>query len=315
MLLNECIGYLGIVPDGVYIDCTIGGAGHASEIAKRLDTRGRLLGIDRDAAAVEAAWQKLERQSQIVRFDIVQSNYLYIEKISREVGIEKANGILMDLGASSHQLDEADRGFSYNSNAALDMRMDRGAELTAETVVNKYAERDLVAIIAKYGEERWAARIGKFIVERRELGKIRTTGELVEIIKAAVPKQVRRDGPHPAKRTFQAIRIEVNDELTVLKKSIDACANMLEANGRLCVISFHSLEDRIVKTAFKELSATCVCPRGAPVCICGTVPKLRVVSKKPILPGQEEIKENPRARSAKLRVAERLPTGSQAVKK
>ena len=308
VLLDECIEYLNITPDGVFLDCTIGGAGHASEILKRLSVCGRLLGIDRDESAVIAARQRLEKVNSAARFDVVHANYLDIEKVCRDAGISKVNGILMDLGTSSHQLDETERGFSYKNDALLDMRMDLRDQLTADIVVNEYPEKELTRIITEYGEERWAARISNFIVDRRKVKRILTTGELTDVIKAAIPKQARREGPHPAKRVFQAIRIEVNDELTALRNTVKACADRLEINGRLCVISFHSLEDRIVKTTFKELSAACVCPKEAPVCVCNTAPKLTIISKKPILPDDTEVAENPRARSAKLRIAEKTVT-------
>ncbi|MCL2146364.1 MAG: 16S rRNA (cytosine(1402)-N(4))-methyltransferase RsmH [Synergistaceae bacterium] len=306
VLLDECIRYLEIKPEGTYIDCTVGGAGHASEILKRLNKQGRLLGIDRDFEAVGAARKRLEKLCLPAKFDVIHSNYVDIENICKDAGIVKADGILLDLGVSSLQLEDAERGFSYNFDAPLDMRMDRSSGFNAADVVNGYSERELTEVLTKYGEERWAVRISKFITERRKYGGISTTGELVDLIKAAVPKEARREGPHPAKRTFQAIRIEVNDEMAILDKAISNCVEMMNKNGRLCVITFHSLEDRILKNAYKRLSATCICPKGIPVCVCGTVPKLRIISKKPFLPSVAEIRENPRARSAKLRVAECL---------
>lgn len=301
VLLNECIDNLNIRPDGIYVDGTMGGGGHSLEIAKRLTT-GRLICIDQDPNAHEAAGKRLAEYKDRITF--VRDNFGNIANILDGLGIEKIDGMLLDIGVSSHQLDEAERGFSYQQDAPLDMRMNPDRPFSAYDVVNGYDEDELDRVIFTYGEERWARRIAQFIVKERENKPIETTGELVDIIKKAVPKGARKDGPHPAKRTFQAIRIEVNGELEVLQRAIDDVAARLAVGGRLCIITFHSLEDRIVKEAFRKQENPCICPPQFPVCVCGKKPLGRVITRKPILPSKEELEENPRSRSAKLRVLE-----------
>ena len=301
VLLNECIDNLNIRPDGIYVDGTMGGGGHSLEIAKRLTT-GRLICIDQDPNAHEAAGKRLAEYKDRITF--VRDNFGNIKSILDSLGIEKIDGMLLDIGVSSHQLDEAERGFSYQQDAPLDMRMNPDRPFSAYDVVNGYDEDELDRVIFTYGEERWARRIAQFIVKEREAKPIETTGELVDIIKKAVPKGARKDGPHPAKRTFQAIRIEVNGELEVLQRTIDDVAARLAVGGRLCIITFHSLEDRIVKEAFRKQENPCICPPQFPVCVCGKKPLGRVITRKPILPSKEELEENPRSRSAKLRVLE-----------
>ena len=301
VLLNECIDNLNIRPDGIYVGGTMGGGGHSLEIAKRLTT-GRLICIDQDPNAHEAAGKRLAEYKDRITF--VRDNFGNIADILDSLGIEKIDGMLLDIGVSSHQLDEAERGFSYQQDAPLDMRMNPDRPFSAYDVVNGYDEDELDRVIFTYGEERWARRIAQFIVKERENKPIETTGELVDIIKKAVPKGARKDGPHPAKRTFQAIRIEVNGELEVLQRAIDDVAARLAVGGRLCIITFHSLEDRIVKEAFRKQENPCICPPQFPVCVCGKKPLGRVITRKPILPSKEELEENPRSRSAKLRVLE-----------
>lgn len=301
VLLNECIDNLNITPDGIYVDGTMGGGGHSLGIAKRLTT-GRLICIDQDPNAHEAAGKRLAEYKDRITF--VRDNFGNIANILDSLGIEKIDGMLLDIGVSSHQLDEAERGFSYQQDAPLDMRMNPDRPFSAYDVVNGYDEDELDRVIFTYGEERWARRIAQFIVKEREAKPIETTGELVDIIKKAVPKGARKDGPHPAKRTFQAIRIEVNGELEVLQRAIDDVAARLAVGGRLCIITFHSLEDRIVKEAFRKQENPCICPPQFPVCVCGKKPLGRVITRKPILPSKEELEENPRSRSAKLRVLE-----------
>lgn len=301
VLLNECIDNLNITPDGIYVDGTMGGGGHSLEIAKRLTT-GRLICIDQDPNEHEAAGKRLAEYKDRITF--VRDNFGNIANILDSLGIEKIDGMLLDIGVSSHQLDEAERGFSYQQDAPLDMRMNPDRPFSAYDVVNGYDEDELDRVIFTYGEERWARRIAQFIVKEREAKPIETTGELVDIIKKAVPKGARKDGPHPAKRTFQAIRIEVNGELEVLQRAIDDVAARLAVGGRLCIITFHSLEDRIVKEAFRKQENPCICPPQFPVCVCGKKPLGRVITRKPILPSKEELEENPRSRSAKLRVLE-----------
>ena len=279
----------------------MGGGGHSLEIAKRLTT-GRLICIDQDPNAHEAAVKRLAEYKDRITF--VRDNFGNIANILDSLGIEKIDGMLLDIGVSSHQLDEAERGFSYQQDAPLDMRMNPDRPFSAYDVVNGYDEDELDRVIFTYGEERWARRIAQFIVKEREAKPIETTGELVDIIKKAVPKGARKDGPHPAKRTFQAIRIEVNGELEVLQRAIDDVAARLAVGGRLCIITFHSLEDRIVKEAFRKQENPCICPPQFPVCVCGKKPLGRVITRKPILPSKEELEENPRSRSAKLRVLE-----------
>nr|WP_294680549.1 16S rRNA (cytosine(1402)-N(4))-methyltransferase RsmH [uncultured Anaerotignum sp.] len=301
VLLQECIDNLNIKPDGIYVDGTMGGGGHSLEIAKRLKS-GRLICIDQDPNAHEAAGKRLAEYKDRITF--VRDNFGNIKSILDSLGIEKIDGMLLDIGVSSHQLDEAERGFSYQQDAPLDMRMNPDKPFSAYEVVNEYDEDELDRVIFTYGEERWARRIAQFIVKEREAKPIETTGELVEIIKKAVPKGARKDGPHPAKRTFQAIRIEVNGELDVLQQAIDDVAARLSVGGRLCIITFHSLEDRIVKEAFRKQENPCICPPQFPVCVCGKKPLGRVITRKPILPSREELEVNPRSRSAKLRVLE-----------
>ena len=304
VLLYETVDSLNIKPDGIYVDGTLGGGGHAYEVLKRLGPKGRLIGIDQDADAIQAASGRLKEYGEKVT--IVRSNYRNIKEVLSSLGIEKVDGIYLDLGVSSYQLDTAERGFTYRENAPLDMRMDQRNEKTAADIVNEYSEMELYRIIRDYGEDRFAKNIAKHIVKARQEKRIETTDELVEIIKAAIPARVRAEGGHPAKRTFQAIRIELNHELEVLDESIDTMVDLLNPGGRLSIITFHSLEDRIVKTGLAAFSRGCTCPPDFPVCVCGKTPDVRLVSRKPILPSEQEVAENPRARSAKLRVAEKL---------
>ena len=304
VMLEECITYLHIRPDGTYVDGTLGGAGHSSAIAAKLGSGGRLIGIDQDAEAVQAAGGRLAPFGAQVT--IVQDNFKQIDSILDNLGIEKIDGALLDLGVSSHQLDEAERGFSYMADAPLDMRMNQSAAISAYDVVNGYSEQRLADIIFRYGEERWAKRIAQFITERRRQKPLETTMELVAAIRAAIPKGARLEGGNPAKRTFQAIRIEVNGELAILRGAIDAFADRLKPGGRLAVITFHSLEDRIVKEAFLELARGCVCPKEFPVCVCGRKPQAKILTKKPVTASAEELQHNSRAKSAKLRVIEKL---------
>lgn len=303
VLLNEVIDGLNIKPDGIYVDGTLGGAGHSSEIAKRLSAEGRLIGIDRDENAIAAASKRLEAYKDHVT--IVRDNYLNTLDILDRLGIEKIDGMLLDLGVSSYQFDEAERGFSYREDATLDMRMDRRDSLTAFEVVNEYSEQELFRIIRDYGEDSFAKNIAKHIVRARAEKPIETTFELAGIIKAAIPAKVREGRGHPAKKTFQAIRIEVNSELDILKNSINGLIDVLKPGGRLCIISFHSLEDKIVKNAFRTAEDPCICPKDFPVCVCGRKPKGRVISRKAITAGVEELEMNNRAHSAKLRVFEK----------
>ncbi|MGL5650347.1 MAG: 16S rRNA (cytosine(1402)-N(4))-methyltransferase RsmH [Paraclostridium sp.] len=304
VLLDECIDNLNIKPDGVYVDCTMGGAGHSKEIVKRLSKDGLFIGFDQDINAINTAKERLSEYSDRVKF--VHSNFQNLKNELEKIGVYKVDGVLADLGVSSHQLDEADRGFSYMQDAPLDMRMDIRCSFSAYDVVNTYSEAELSKIIKDYGEDNWAKRIAKFIVEERKEKNIETTGELVEIIKKAIPKKARIDGPHPAKRTFQAIRIEVNNELGVITEMIDDAASIMNEEGRICIITFHSLEDRIVKNAFRDLATDCICPPHIPICQCDKESLVKVITRKPILPTDKEIEENPRSRSAKLRVAERI---------
>ncbi|EQK43893.1 ribosomal RNA small subunut methyltransferase H [[Clostridium] bifermentans ATCC 638] len=304
VLLDECIDNLNIKPDGVYVDCTMGGAGHSKEIVKRLSKDGLFIGFDQDINAINTAKERLSEYSDRVKF--VHSNFQNLKNELEKIGVYKVDGVLADLGVSSHQLDEADRGFSYMQDAPLDMRMDIRCSFSAYDVVNTYSEAELSKIIKDYGEDNWAKRIAKFIVEGRKEKNIETTGELVEIIKKAIPKKARMDGPHPAKRTFQAIRIEVNNELGVITEMIDDAASIMNEGGRICIITFHSLEDRIVKNAFRDLATDCICPPHIPICQCDKEALVKVITRKPILPTDKEIEENPRSRSAKLRVAERI---------
>jgi len=304
VLLSETIENLNINPKGIYVDGTLGGGGHSELICSRLSEEGMLIGIDQDMDAIEYAKKRLEKYSN--RFMFANNNFSNIKKILEELGIEKINGIVLDLGVSSYQLDNKERGFSYMQDAELDMRMDRKRSLTAKDVVNTYPEKELQKIIKVYGEEKWASRIAKFIVQEREESEISTTGELVNIIKKAIPAGARRSGPHPAKRTFQAIRIEVNNELNILEKTVKDVSEVLEPGGRICIITFHSLEDRIIKNVYKELGTGCICPPELPICKCDKEPILKIITRKPIYPSDNETNNNPRARSAKLRVAEKI---------
>lgn len=304
VLLYETVDELNIKPDGIYVDGTLGGGGHSYEIAGRLSEGGRLIGIDQDEDAIKAAGKRLEPYMD--RVTIVRNNYCNMDKVLDELGIDKVDGIMLDLGVSSYQLDAADRGFTYNVDTALDMRMDQRQEITAKDIVNEYSEFDLYRIIRDYGEDRFAKNIAKHIVAARQEKPIETTFELNDIIKAAIPMKVRATGGHPSKRTYQAIRIELNKELEVLENSIDMMIDRLKPEGRLCIITFHSLEDRIVKTRFRNNENPCTCPPSFPACVCGKVPKGRVITRKPIVPTDEEINENSRSKSSKLRVFERV---------
>ena len=304
VLLYETVDELHIKPDGIYVDGTLGGGGHSYEIAKRLSEGGRLIGIDQDEDAIKAASKRLEPYMD--RVTIVRNNYCNMDKVLDELGIDKVDGIMLDLGVSSYQLDAADRGFTYNVDTALDMRMDQRQEITAKDIVNEYSEFDLYRIIRDYGEDRFAKNIAKHIVAARQEKPIETTFELNDIIKAAIPMKVRATGGHPSKRTYQAIRIELNKELEVLENSIDMMIDRLKPEGRLCIITFHSLEDRIVKTRFRNNENPCTCPPSFPACVCGKVPKGRVITRKPVVPTDEEINENSRSKSSKLRVFERV---------
>ena len=302
VLLDECIEGLNIRPDGVYVDGTLGRAGHSREIAKRLTT-GRLICIDRDMAAIEAAQTRLA--DWMDRVTLIHSNFSELGEVLKEAGIAGVDGMLFDLGVSSPQLDDASRGFSYMQDAPLDMRMDVSAPLTAYEVVNTWSFEELRRILTEYGEERYSSRIAKAIVTVRETAPIETTLQLVDVIKSAMPSAALREKQHPAKRSFQAIRIAVNGELDALPPMLSAAVESLNPGGRLAVITFHSLEDRIVKQTMKELATGCTCPPNFPVCVCGNKPKIRLVSRKPIVSGEAELEENPRARSAKLRVSEK----------
>ncbi len=304
VLLDECIENLNIKPDGIYVDGTLGGGGHSSEICRHLSEAGTLIGLDRDRDALAAAEKRLENFSCNKIF--VQCNYSDIKSVLDNLDIDGIDGALLDLGVSSFQLDNAERGFSYMQEAPLDMRMSQDDEFTAYDVVNGYSQKDLTRIISTYGEEKWSSRIASFIVNARKEKPIENTTELVELIKAAIPAKARRDGPHPAKRTFQAIRIEVNDELGQLRKAMEEFCDVLNPEGRFCVISFHSLEDRIVKEVIARRVNPCTCPKEFPICVCGKVADIKKISGKPILPTNEELENNPRARSAKLRVCEKL---------
>ena len=303
VLFDECMEGLNIRPDGVYVDGTLGGGGHSEGICRRLGEQGLLIGIDRDRDALNAAEKRLSDYT--CRKVFVQSNYSDIKDVLAELEIESIDGALLDLGVSSFQLDNPERGFSYMQEAPLDMRMSQDDDFTAYDVVNTYDADELKNVIHKYGEERWASRIADFVVKARKDKPIETTGQLVDIIKAAIPASARRDGPHPAKRTFQAIRIEVNDELGQLERAVDEFCDVLAPGGRLCIITFHSLEDRIVKDIINRRINPCTCPKEFPVCVCGKIRDIKKKSNKPIAPTAAEIERNPRARSAKLRIAEK----------
>lgn len=303
VLKREAVEGLRPKPNGIYVDCTLGGAGHSEEIARRLSGSGLLIGIDQDDAALRHAEKRLAPYEQSVR--LVKRNFLQLRQVLHEMEIDSVDGVLFDLGVSSPQLDEAERGFSYNEDAPLDMRMDRSQPFSAYELVNEYEEKELASIIHRYGEEKFARAIAKAIVQQRNKQPIRTTLELADLIKQAIPAPARRRGPHPAKRTFQAIRIAVNDELNAFENALSDAVDVLKAGGRVCVITFHSLEDRICKQTFKEKSRGCICPPGLPQCACGNEPAIDIITRKPILPSEEEIAQNPRARSAKLRIAEK----------
>lgn len=303
VLLNETIEGLNIKPDGIYADGTLGGAGHSYQIASKLNGLGRLIGFDQDEDAIKASTERLKEFKNVT---IVRSNYRNMKEELNNRGIEKVDGILLDLGVSSYQLDTVSRGFSYKEEAPLDMRMDNRNEVTARDIVNNYSQGDLFRIIRDYGEDKFAANIAKHIVMNREAKPIETTTELAEIVKAAIPMKFRKQGGHPAKQTFQAIRIELNSELSVLKESLMDMIDLLNPNGRICIITFHSLEDRIVKNIFKEAEDPCTCPKNFPTCVCGKKSKGKVITRKPILPSEEELKLNSRSKSAKLRIFEKI---------
>ena len=304
VLLYETVDGLNIKPDGIYVDGTLGGGGHAYEVASRLGEKGSIIGIDQDEAAIEAAGARLKDFGEKVT--IVRSNYCEMKSRLQELGIDKVDGIVLDLGVSSYQLDTAERGFSYREDAPLDMRMDQRQEVTARDIVNDYSERDLFRVIRDYGEDKFAKNIAKHIVASREKQPIETTGQLTEIIRQSIPMKFQKKSGHPAKRTFQAIRIELNRELDVLRETLDDMIDLLNPGGRLCIITFHSLEDRIVKSAFRKNEDPCTCPKDFPVCVCGNVSKGSIVTRKPILPSEEELEYNSRSKSAKLRIFERV---------
>nr|WP_294658088.1 16S rRNA (cytosine(1402)-N(4))-methyltransferase RsmH [uncultured Blautia sp.] len=303
VLLEETIEGLNIKPEGIYVDGTLGGAGHASEVCRRLSAKGRFIGIDQDQDAIVAASERLAAYED--RVTIIRSNYCYMANELHNLGIQKVNGIVLDLGVSSYQLDNEERGFTYRVDAPLDMRMDQRQSRTAADIVNGYEEKELYRIIRDYGEDKFAKNIAKHIVAARAQAPIRTTGELTEIIRQSIPMKIQVTGGHPAKRTFQAIRIELNRELDVLRESLDGMIDLLDDGGRICIITFHSLEDRIVKTIFRKNENPCTCPSDFPVCVCGKKSKGKVITRKPILPSTTEQAENPRSKSAKLRIFER----------
>lgn len=304
VLLEECIKGLNIKPNGTYVDGTIGGAGHARVICSHLDKLGQFIGLDQDDNALEISKERL--QGVAPKVTLVKSNFVDIKQVLERLNIGRIDGMLIDLGVSSHQLDEPSRGFSYMHDAPLDMRMNQDALYNAYELVNTMSKQDLYQVIKMYGEEKWAKRIAEFIIKEREIKPIKTTYELVEVIKKAIPQGARKEGPHPAKRTFQAIRIAVNKELEIIEPTIQDSVLKLKQGGRLCIITFHSLEDRIVKHTFRQLENPCTCSKDLPVCICGKKPVVKVITRKPILPSVEEIEKNPRSRSAKLRIVEKL---------
>ena len=306
VLLNECLEGLDIKPEGTYLDCTLGGAGHSSEIFKRLKG-GRHFGIDRDADAIAAAGARMEGVNPDAQFTAIRGNFHDARALLAAQGVTEIDGVLADLGVSSHQLDVRERGFSYHDEAPLDMRMDQGQTLSAREIVNEWSEDELNRIFRDYGEEKWARQIARVICDRRKEAPIETTRDLVAIIDAAIPKKFRsKDGSHPARRTFQALRIAVNDELDPLESSIRDLVDMLRPGGRICIITFHSLEDRIVKNCLRSLADPCTCPKSMPVCVCGKKPVVKLISRKPITASEEELEFNPRSRSASLRIAEKL---------
>ena len=306
VLLEETIEGLRVKPDGIYVDGTLGGAGHAGEVCRRLSAKGRFIGIDQDQDAIIAASERLAAYGD--RVTIIRSNYCHMVSELRGLGISRVDGILLDLGVSSYQLDNEERGFTYRTDAPLDMRMDQRQNQTAADIINGYDEKELYRIIRDYGEDKFAKNIAKHIVAARQKAPVRTTGELAEIIRHAIPMKIQAAGGHPAKRTFQAVRIELNRELDVLRDSLDGMIDILADGGRICVITFHSLEDRIVKTIFRKNENPCTCPPDFPVCVCGKKSKGKVITKKPVLPGEAEREENPRSKSAKLRIFERRYT-------
>ena len=303
VLLEETVNGLNVKPEGTYVDGTLGGGGHSHKILEMLNDQGRLIGIDQDEEALEAARGRLKEFQNVT---YVHSNYCNFKQVLDDQGVKSVDGILLDLGVSSYQLDNPERGFSYMADAPLDMRMDRSGEMTAADIVNGYSADELTRVIRDYGEEQFARNIAKHIVAAREGEPIKTTGELVEIIKASIPMKIQKNMGHPAKQTFQAIRIELNQELNVLKNTLDDMIDSLNPGGRLCIITFHSLEDRIVKNIFRDAEDPCTCPKNSPVCVCGKKSRGRVVTKKPILPGREEMENNSRSRSAKLRIFEKI---------
>lgn len=306
VLLEETVEALQIKPDGIYVDGTLGGAGHARQICQRLNDKGRFVGIDQDEEAIAVSTERLMEYGEKV--SIIKSNYAQMKQVLQDLGIEKADGILLDLGVSSYQLDNAERGFSYMADAPLDMRMDKDQTVSAKDIVNTYPEAELARIIREYGEERYARNIARNIVKTRENRSIETTFQLVDIIRGSMPAKARNGKGHPAKRTFQAIRIECNHELEVLREALDDMVDLLNDRGRLCIITFHSLEDRIVKVSYRRNENPCTCPPDFPVCVCGKRPKGKVITKKPMLPSEREQEENSRSQSAKLRVFERIDT-------
>lgn len=306
VLLNETIEGLNIRENGTYVDGTLGGGGHAYHVCKRLSDKGRFIGIDQDAAAISAAGDRLYPYKDKIKIDIIRSNYRKIPQVLAKLGVGGVDGLVLDLGVSSYQLDTPDRGFTYREDAPLDMRMDQRQDMTAKDIINDYSERELFRVIRDYGEEKFAKNIAKHICMARKQKVIETTYELNDIIKAAIPIRARSAGGHPSKRTFQAIRIELNQELTILEQSIDQMIDLLNPGGRICIITFHSLEDRIVKRIFKTNENPCTCPPDFPLCVCGKVSKGKVITKKPILPSEQELEENRRSKSAKLRIFEKL---------
>ena len=303
VLLNECIEGLNIKKDGIYVDGTLGGAGHSTKVLEKLSERGRLIGIDQDTEAIRVCTERLEGYKNAT---LVHNNFSNIKEVLSDLNVLGVDGILLDLGVSSYQLDTPERGFSYMQDAPLDMRMNEISDFSAWDVVNRYDKNELIRVIKDYGEERWASRIAEFIIRDREKKSIDTTFQLVDTIKAAIPAAARREGPHPAKRTFQAIRIEVNGELAILEGAINDCIDCLNPGGRICVITFHSLEDRIVKNVYRKRENPCTCPPEIPVCVCGRKPEIKVLTRKPVLPSRDELEQNARSRSAKLRIAEKL---------
>lgn len=304
VMVEEVLNGLKIRPDGIYVDCTVGGGGHSEAILNCMESGGRLVALDQDVDAIAAAKKRLAPFKD--RVVLVRENFVKLAEVLKRLGIKEVDGIIFDLGVSSYQLDNPDRGFSYQYDALLDMRMDRERGKTAREIVNNLPVEELAAIIREYGEERWASRIAEFIGKERKRRSIETTGQLVEIIKKAIPAGARREGPHPAKRTFQALRIAVNKELDILSDSIRSAVQTLRPGGRICVITFHSLEDRIIKDLFRRMASPCSCPREFPVCVCGGKREVKLITAKPLTPHRAELEKNPRARSARLRIAEKL---------